>query len=202
MTIRLLPVLVGALVLLSGCQLREAVFGVSEPAVQGTASPAFAPEDYRKLAVLVLPVTPVHEPRDGAAERAIADDTEQTLLAKGYALIARADLGSVLQELALANRPLNESDLAHIGKRLGVPAIFVVAVTDDQVIHQDNGLYDYRLGMSAKLVGTALGDVLWIAKTDGTHHVDGPRQRQDVIGPVTRGLVKAFPVRPTTIPAP
>jgi len=191
-----------ATVLLTGCAVREAFFGVSEPTVQGTAAPTFAPEDYPKLAVLILPVTPVHQPRDGAAERAIADDTELILLAKGYALAARADLGSVLAELALQNRPLSEADLARVGKRLGVTAVFVVAVTDDQVIRQSNGLYDYRLGMSAKLVGTAQGDVLWVAKTDGTHHVDSPQQRQDAIGPVTRGLVKAFPVRPASIPSP
>lgn len=202
MTIRHVPVLISFLVLVSGCQVREAFFGVSEPTVQGTASPAFVPEDYPKLAVLVLPVTPVHQPRDGAAERAIADDTEQVLLGKGYALVARTDLGSVVAELALQNRPLSEADVARIGKRLGVTAVFVVAVTDDQVVRQDNGLHDYRLGMSAKLVGTGQGDVLWVAKTDGTHHVDSPQQRQDVIGPITRGLVKAFPIRPATIPAP
>ena len=183
--------LVLVLLAIAGCRLREAVAGVSEPIVTGTASSSFDPHVVHRLALLIPPVRDRDSTRNPAVESAVRDAFTTRLLASGYEVVAESTLTSAMGRGWVS---ASDIDVAQAARALGVAAVLVAEVTDNMVSDHGGGVLDYRFGISARLVA-AYGAIWWSARHAGTHALDQRGDESAVAAPIARGVAKAFPGR-------
>jgi hypothetical protein len=163
------------------------------------ATPAanFKPAELKKLAVIVTAGDSIVIPKGGPnltnLQRLVEDAFLECLLAKGYTLAARSDVGSVLQEKSFQESG-ESKQAAAVGKLLNVPAVLLVRVTDLSGEKQPkNPLTTLRATLSARLVDVENAEMLW----NGTHTLSGPMNSWAGAGKVLQRtaveLVEAFP---------
>jgi hypothetical protein len=146
-----------------------------------SADPSFSPEKIPKLAVIVLrSQTPRRAQTD--SERCIEDAFVGVLMRKGYSVVSRSDLKSVLEEQRFQRSGLTERDAVAIGKILNVPAVMLVKVTDQAAA-----------AMGARLIGVENAAVLWIGTFRQSRIVNSKSEDSAVLADVARRIALAFP---------
>ena len=69
-------------------------------------------------------------------QRLVEDEFLQVLIEKGYSLVSRSDMASVMKEQTFQRSGVTEDNAAALGKLLNVPAVLVVRITRCTAEHQ------------------------------------------------------------------
>ena len=69
-------------------------------------------------------------------QRLVKDEFLQVLIEKGYSLVSRSDMASVMKEQTFQRSGVTEDNAAALGKLLNVPAVLVVRITQCTARHQ------------------------------------------------------------------
>jgi len=99
--------------------------------------------------------------------REIEDEAIYAALRKGYSILARTDLGRVLEELETQHSGLTDEDATEMGKMRNAPAVllFTRTLTQSKETNTElNGrrVYSTTVGMSARLLHVESGQLLWV----------------------------------------
>ncbi|MBW8039505.1 MAG: glycine zipper 2TM domain-containing protein [Planctomycetes bacterium] len=139
-----LNVLLVALILLGGCSKGE--------------SYVRAGYDFSKLTkVAVVEVAGVVQ--GDAAKNQIADFFSMELLKKGYTVVERTQVQTLLDEQDFQASDLTSADNAvQVGKILNVPVVLVVNIPR----------YDEEMSMTAKMIDVEDASILWMGSASGT----------------------------------
>ncbi len=139
-----LNVLLIALILLAGCSKGE--------------SYVRAGYDFSKLTkVAVVDVAGVVE--GDAAKNQIADFFGMELLKKGYTVVERAQVQTLLDEQDFQASDLTGTvDAAKAGRILNIPVVFVVNIPK----------YNQDMSMTAKMIDVEVASILWMGSASGT----------------------------------
>lgn len=93
-----------------------------------------------------------------AVKNQISNLFTQTLMKKGYRVVERAQIKSVLKEQEFQSSDLTSSEgRAEVKKIFNVPAIMVIDIPK----------YKEKMSMSAKLLDVETGEVLWLGTGEG-----------------------------------
>jgi hypothetical protein len=115
----------------------------TKPTIESTFSPSFQAGSYDKVAIVV-------DADDALIRQQIEDAFAYTLIAKGYHVPSRTDIGELSRELRFQHTGVTDANASEIGKMLNVPGIFLVTIPEG------NGK------LSARFLDVAKGEVLWI----------------------------------------
>jgi hypothetical protein len=159
-----------------------------------------------KLAVLTVggPAHPAgvgarKEPAQSDRDRQVEDAVVQVLLQKGYSLVSRSDMMSLLKEQQFQQSGLTEDNAVAAGKLLNVSAVLLVGVTDHG---GDAGSGPKGVGGTAwaavggRLVDVASGEVRWVAAPYQVRPTGGKGDQADLLAAVSKEVAKAFPGKP------
>ena len=153
---------------------------------------------------------------------AIEDVFIRFLIGKGYSYASRKEVREIMLEQAFQHSGLTDSDAVKMGKLLNVPAVIVISVSnlgqvdtfDGNPVDAARGLIAFpfqlagallmphsgsnclmRCSMTARLISTQTGEVLWLASLDDIRI----RQRNNEVTPVlqktTELIARCFPSR-------
>lgn len=161
-----------------------------------TYSPEFNQANYPRLAILVIDHTRRFRRYQGAL-RQIEEKFMSTALNKGYTVSARSDMDEVLEELNVQKSDITEKEIAEAGHILNVPAILIVNINNVStdryypfVQVQGARYYLTTVSISARLISTELGEVLWISNYTGSYKVtDDDRDSEAQILPLIADVV-------------
>lgn len=114
--------------------------------------------DFSKLTkVAVIDVAGVVE--GDAAKNQIADFFNMELLKKGYTVVERAQVQTLLDEQDFQASDLtNTEDAAKAGRILNIPVVFVVNIPK----------YNEEMSMTAKMIDVEDASILWMGSASGT----------------------------------
>ncbi len=137
-------ILITALILVSGCSKGE--------------SYVRAGYDFSRLTkVAVVDVAGVVE--GDAAKNQIADFFGMELLKKGYTVVERAQVQTLLDEQDFqASNLTGTVDAAKAGRILNIPVVFVVNIPQ----------YNEEMSMTAKMIDVEDASILWMGSASGT----------------------------------
>ncbi len=168
--------------------------------VRATQAPGFNPLTLPKLAIFVSEAG--RRGRGTGVSRAIEDEFIGPLLQKGYQVVSRSDLDTLLGELRFQQRGVTEADVGKLGRMLNVPAILLVSVTGPEGYSTRQQTLDgryinqrwARCTVGARLISVERAEVLWVAQDGGSFPAD--RVNDDaMLGYVARRVAWAFPNR-------
>ncbi len=140
-------------------------------------------------------------PGQSDQQRLIEDEFVQVLVQKGYSLVSRSDIASVVKEQQFQRAGLTEDNAAALGKLLNVPAVFVLRITESGTENQRdprNGasVIVGRGALGARLVSVETSGILWTGKHSEQVVVRGRGENTLVLSEVARDLALAFPANP------
>lgn len=173
---------------------------------RSTVSPAFQPEVYDRVAILV-------EDRTGrlryggsgeGALREVEDEFTSHLIGKGYAVAARgADVDRVLEELRFQRQGVTDRDVQQLGRMLNVPAVLLVSINENssssEYVRYTDGsagtIYWGSGAIGARLISVERGEVLWISSYSTRIQIAQGSEQTRVLAPIAQGVASAFPDR-------
>ena len=196
---KLMPVIL--FVTISGCQ---------------TASWVTAPvdlEEYSPVAVIAQDLRGYGQP-DSAVIRQMEDAFIQGLMAKGYGVVTRSDVSSVLEEQNFQHSHITENDAARLGAILNVPAVLLVtannsSITMKRVERQRYDLqtetfrtimetvYQGEASIGARKISVEDGQILGVGSNSLHWSVSGQEleYHRDLIARAARQLANELPPR-------
>ncbi len=153
-----------------------------------------------KLAVLTVGNT-IHRPGNEIQndnQRLVEDEFLQVLLDKGYSLVSRSDIASVVKEQQFQKSGLTEDNARQLGKLLNVPAVLVVRITECTAENQRSAelpkqILMGRVSLEARLVSVETGRTTWTLSQDGSHMLTGRSELSTLLSRVARKLATSFP---------
>jgi Curli production assembly/transport component CsgG len=176
---------------------------VSRPKVQTSADKSFDPEKLPKLAVVVVGrtgqrVVGIQSKSDPG--RLVEDQFVEILLQKGYNVVSRSDLQSVIKEQQFQRSGLTEDNAAELGKLLNVPAVMVLRITESTTESQRDqrtgtNVIIGRASLGARLVSVESGGILWTSNHTESGPVRARGQESLVLVDVAKNIAVAFPDR-------
>lgn len=134
-------------------------------------------------------------------QRSIEDEFVQVLMRKGYKVVSRSDVQSVVKEQGFQRSGLTERDAAALGKILNVPAVMVVRVTEFSTAVKSGPkarVTEATAGVGARLISVESANILWIGKYSQTHVVNSQGDASQVVAGVAKAIASAFPARKTS----
>lgn len=179
------------------------------PAASRAAPKPINPAAVPKLAVLTVggPTRPGgsgarKESDQSDRDRQVEDAVVQVLLQKGYSLVSRTDMASLLKEQMFQQSGLTEDNAVAAGKLLNVSAVLVVSVTDyggDTGGGPRGGAGAARAAVGGRLVDVASGEVRWVVAPYQVRPATGKGGKggqADLLADVAKELANAFPGKP------
>jgi len=177
-----------------------ASYTATSPMPQVTTSPHFRPDEFDRLVVIVSDQTRKFH-RSGAL-RQVEDEFMKVVIQRGYTLVSRSDIDKIIDELNFQRSSLTEQQVARIGHLLNVPAIILVSINNvttqryQPIISIRGKNYYFTLvNISARLISTEKGEVLWISSYTGKYQVQN--QSRDVesqaLAPVAKVVASGLP---------
>jgi hypothetical protein len=111
----------------------------------------------KKIAVLVPTV------KEDIPYRHIEGQFIQGLRAKGYTMMSRGDISSVMKEINFQKSGLTEGNAAMIGRILKADAILIVEITEYEKKRTKEGSdYIANVSMAARLIDVETSNIAWI----------------------------------------
>lgn len=166
-----------------------------------TAHPVvFDPKDVSKLA-LVMAVesrgrmgftAPDSRRGNDDQQRMVEDKLSVQLGNKGYSLVSRTDLQSVMQEKQFQDSGLTEENVSQFGKLLNVPVVLVVRITECEIESRNRG----NLGvgaLGARLISVETGQVLWCRTRIESQEIGGKLDLPQVLAKASKKIGDGFP---------
>jgi hypothetical protein len=191
----------GFLILLVLWFIQACVTPVAEtPRPRVTLSADFKPEQYKLLAVIVFDET--RRFHYSGALREVEDEFMRAIIERGYKVAARSDVDKILQELKFQRSGLTEREVARIGKLLGVPAVILVSINrisaepyQPMISQQGVQYYNVTASISARLISTEQGEVLWLSSYTGSSVSTSRDQDKEAraLAPVARVVASGLP---------
>ncbi len=168
----------------------------------GTSSAAtggFSPQKLTKLAVVTVGNgRTVRGEIQNDQQRLVEDEFVQSLLGKGYSLVARSDIASVVKEQQFQRSGLTEENATAVGKLLGVPAVLVVRITECTAESQRSArvpgqVLVGRVSLGARLVSVETGQIWWTRSQTDSHVLNGRGELPTLLGRVAGAVAGSFP---------
>jgi curli biogenesis system outer membrane secretion channel CsgG len=169
------------------------------PAKEPSKPSPFEPKDIVKLALIMEA-----KPKSGSSRSQGAPDELQLiedklsiqLGNKGYSLVSRSDIQTLMQEKQFQSSGLTEENVAAFGKLLNVPVVMVVRMTDSgppNATSRNQGMAFASLG--ARLVSVETGEVLWCRTYGDSKAIASKVDQAQVLTEVTQKIGNMFPDR-------
>lgn len=158
----------------------------------------FDPKGIDKLALIMVGET---RSRNASLDqqRLVEDKLGILLGNKGYTLVSRSDLQSVMQEKEFQQSGLTEENVSNFGKLLNIPAVMVVRITEcDTESQRRSGGRSITIAMAAlgaRLVSVETGEVLWCRTWIAAQEVGGKLDASQVLINVAKKIGESFPNR-------
>jgi len=185
-------------------------FPVKEPAKTGKKKSSFDPKGIEKLALIMVGDSRSRNLRidrkmDPSDQQRLVEDKLGILLGnKGYALVSRSDLQSVMQEKQFQESGLTEENVSDLGKLLNIPAVMVVRITEFGAESQrklggkskpNSNVTVAIAALGARLVSVETGEILWCRTSIESEEVAGKLDATEVLTKVAAKIGNAFPNR-------
>ncbi len=131
-------------------------------------------------------------------QRQVEDEFLQVLLDKGYSLVSRSDIASVVKEQQFQRSGLTEDNATKLGKLLNVPAVLVVRITEctaesQRVARVPNQVLMGRVSLGARLINVETGLISWTLAQSDSHTLAGRGELSILLGRVANKLASSFP---------
>ena len=131
-------------------------------------------------------------------QRLVEDEFVQVLLQKGYSLVSRSDIQSVVKEQQFQRAGLTEDNAAALGKLLNVPAVMVLKITECTAESQRDPrtglpIWIGRASLGARLISVESGNIWWTGKHTESGQVRGRGEASLVLADVAKNIAMAFP---------
>lgn len=169
------------------------------PAKQPDKPKAFEPGEVKKLALIMESSSRPGSPRpQGSSDQLqeVEDKLSIMLGNKGYTLVSRSDLQTVMQEKQFQASGLTEENVTSFGKLLNVPAVLVVRITDSgPPSGQRNNSGVIIAAIGARLVSVETGEVLWCRTYIEAKQSSSKLDQSQVLTQVTKKVGDLFPNR-------
>lgn len=172
---------------------------------QTSADASFDPAKLTKLAVITVGNNNGGgiqrlRPAQSDQQRIVEDEFVQVLVQKGYSLVSRSDIASVVKEQQFQRSGLTEDNAAALGKLLNVPAVFVLRITESATENQRDprtgaAVIVGRASLGARLVSVETGAIWWTGKHSESGAVRGRGENSLVLADVARNIALAFPAK-------
>jgi hypothetical protein len=193
------------LVLLTAAMLAE-TFPDKKKDLDIAYAKEFGPKSVNKLAIITLDGKPLAAPKGPNAarpqsdqQRLVEDAFIQVLLQKGYSLVSRSDLQSIVKEQQFQRSGLSEDNAVAVGKLLNVPAVLVVRITDYATEPVQNPMAKNknasltRTAMAARLIDVSNGEILWTHGEWSSRETTAKSDASDLLDTVAKDVVNFFP---------
>lgn len=138
-------------------------------------------------------------------QRLVEDKLGIQLGKKGYTLVSRSDLQSVMQEKRFRESGLTEENVTELGKLLNIPAVIVVRITDCEAeeFQKKTGPRMTRATMAtaalgARLISVETGQVLWCRAGIDSQEVGGKLEATELLAKVAKKIGDSLPSRNTS----
>ncbi len=169
------------------------------PAKEPSKPSPFEPKDIVKLALIMEA-----KPKSGSSRSQGAPDQLQLiedklsiqLGNKGYSLVSRSDIQTLMQEKQFQSSGLTEENVTAFGKLLNVPVVMVVRMTDSgppNATSRNQGMAFASLG--ARLVSVETGEVLWCRTYGDSKAISSKVDQAQVLTEVAQKIGNMFPDR-------
>jgi len=169
------------------------------PAKQPDKPKAFEPGEIKKLALIMESnARPGSLRQQGSSDQLqeVEDKLSIMLGNKGYTLVSRTDLQTVMKEKQFQASGLTEENVTSFGKLLNVPAVLVVRITDSgppSGQRSNQGVIIAAIG--ARLVSVETGEVLWCRTDIEAKQSASKLDQSQVLTQVTKKVGDLFPSR-------
>jgi len=137
------------------------------------------------------------------------------LIGKGYSYASRKEVKEIVLEQSFQHSGLTDSDAVRMGKLLNVPAVLMITVSNlGQVDTFEGNLLTFpfqlagallmpnsgssclmRCSMTARLISTQTGEVLWLASLDDFCIKQKHNEITSVLQKATELIARSFPAR-------
>ena len=170
------------------------------PTKQPDKPKTFEPAEIKKLALIMESNSRPGLRQQGSSDQLqeVEDKLSILLGNKGYTLVSRTDLQTVMQEKQFQASGLTEENVTSFGKLLNVPAVLVVRITDSgpsgpPVGQRNQGAVIAAIG--ARLVSVETGEVLWCRTYIEAKQTSSKLDQSQVLTQVTKKVGDLFPSR-------
>ena len=163
----------------------------------GSSTATFDPKSLTKLAVLVVGANVARgADTQNDHQRLVEDEFLRVLLGKGYTLVSRSDMASVIKEQSFQRSGMTEDNAAELGKLLNIPAVLVVRITEckaeTQKVRGANALVG-RASVGARLIMVESGLIGWTRPLSDSQVLRSRGELNPLLARVASDIAEAFP---------
>jgi hypothetical protein len=175
-------------------------FPTRGPSEGGSDARSFDPKALEKLAVVVVGRGPARGDVQNDQQRLVEDEFVQVLIGKGYSLVSRSDIASVVKEQQFQQSGLTEDNAAELGKLLNVSAVLVLRINECTATSQfaakvRRQVLVGRATLGARLVSVESGQIWWTRSFTGTRVIGSKGEVNRVLAMVANNVASAFPAK-------
>ena len=142
------------------------------PKPRVTLSPLFSKQIYDRIGIYVNDNT--RKIKKGGI-RIVDDEFSRAALERGYTLASRSDIEKILKEINFQHSNISESAIARKAKILNVSGILIVDINRFKKefvpaiypTREYRGYYKINAAISARLISSEIGEVVWISSYEG-----------------------------------
>jgi hypothetical protein len=184
----------------SGSYIATPSFGGSKaaPQINAQTSPNFSPSDVRVIAVISVPPGNNAAPELLALDRQYTEIFLQELLQKGYPLVEKTQVETVLNEIDWQHSNGNSSGMAKIGKALNASHLLILdgALIGKNTRDRNVGtIYSGTANLSCRIVAVQSMEVSFSASANQSYTVYSQADSIESVMRVGRSLAARIPAR-------
>ena len=158
----------------------------------------FEPGKINKLALIMEANSPQNGLRQPSGPNQLQDVEDQLSILlgkKGYTLVSRSEMQTLLKEKQFQASGLTEENITVFGKMLNVPIVLVVRITDSSAPTSMRNQSMTTAAVGARLVSVETGEVLWCRTYIESQKTASKLDQSQVLTKVTKKVGDLFPSR-------